>query len=109
MTSTTEITIWNRDHRTKSTITLQEAAQSCDLHPGIVEEFARGHFVSSHSDEEGEVTFDAEGLLRLRNLAVLHNEGRASLRLLRHIVQLMDELEMKEQELRNLREQMRGI
>ncbi|MGJ8723235.1 MAG: hypothetical protein ACSHYB_01655 [Roseibacillus sp.] len=105
MNSSTEITVWNHDKGSQTTITLQEAADCCELHPDLVEEFARGHFVRAYSDASGDMIFDAKGLLRLRHLAVLHNEGRASLRLLRHIAHLMDELEIKDQELRKLREQ----
>lgn len=107
MNSSTEITVWNHHEGSQTTITLEEAAECCELHPDLVEEFARGHFVRAYADTSGALVFDAKGLLRLRHLAVLHNEGRASLRLLRHIAHLMDDLEEKEQELRKLRAQMR--
>ncbi|MDQ8188986.1 hypothetical protein [Roseibacillus persicicus] len=88
-------------------IDLEEAARCCELHPEMIEEFVRGHFVTAHRDEEGQLIFDAGGLLRLRQISILQREGRASLKILRYIVSLIEELELKDEELRKLREQNR--
>lgn len=85
-------------------VDLEEAARCCEIHPEMIEEFVRGHFVTAHHDEEGRLVFDASGLLRLRQISILQREGRASLKILRYIVSLIDELEFKEEELRKLRE-----
>lgn len=86
---------------------LAEASDLCGLHPEMIEEFLRGHLVHGFKGSTGEIYFDQSGIARLRHIAYLRDHEHTSLRTLRYIVSLLDDLEAREQELRGLRERIR--
>ena len=86
---------------------LHEAAELSNLHPEMIEEFLRGHLVTAYKNPKGEIYFDPSGISRLRQLAHLHQHEQTSLRMLRYIATLLDGLDAREQEIRELRERFR--
>jgi len=86
---------------------LNEAANLCGLHPEMIEEFLRGHLVQAYQSEGGTVLFDHAGIFRLRQIAHLRDHEQMSLRVIRDIVGLLDSLDSREAELRELRERLR--
>lgn len=83
---------------------LAEASELSGLHPEMIEELLRGQLVQAFQSPKGEVFFDQAGIARLRQIAYLREHENTSLRTLRYIVGLLDNLEAKDKELRELRE-----
>ena len=83
---------------------LAEASELSDLHPEMVEELLRGKLVKAFQAPNGEIFFDQAGIARLRQIAYLRQHENTSLRTLRYIVSLLDNLEAQDKELRELRE-----
>ncbi|MBT8044989.1 MAG: MerR family transcriptional regulator [Verrucomicrobiae bacterium] len=88
-------------------IELTEAADICGLHPEMIEEFLRGGLVSAFRSEEEIVYFDHHGLTRLRQISHFRYQEHANLRTIRYILSLLETLDSREQELRELRERLR--
>ena len=86
---------------------LAEAADLCGLHPEMIEELLRGHLVRAYQSQGGTVLFDHAGISRLRQIAHLREHEQMSLRVIRYIVGLLDSLDSREAELRELRERLR--
>lgn len=86
---------------------LEEAADLTGLHPEMIEEFLRAHLVDAFEGRSGKIYFDQAGIARLRHIAHLREHEHTSLRTLRYIVTLLDNLEAQEKEIRILRERMR--
>ncbi len=84
---------------------LPAAAELSGMHPEMILEFHRAHVVAVvRMDVGGRPCFDLRGVLRLRQIAVLREEGQMTLRTIRYVVGLIDRLEAAESELRVLRE-----
>lgn|GEM_PF-918186 len=86
---------------------LAEASKICGLHPEMIEEFLRGHLVCGFRGKAGQIYFDQSGISRLRQIAYLREHEHTSLRTVRYIASLLDNLEAQERELRELRERLR--
>jgi hypothetical protein len=86
---------------------LQEASDLCGLHPEMIEEFLRASLVRAFEGRQGELFFDQSGIARLRHIAYLRDHEQTSLRTLRYIVSLLDNLDALENEVRGLRERLR--
>ena len=86
---------------------LGEAAELCGLHPEMIDEFLRGNLVRAFQSQSGEVLFDQAGIARLRQIAHLREREQMNLRVIRYIVSLLDSLDAREAELRELRERLR--
>lgn len=86
---------------------LKEASDLCGLHPEMIEEFLRAGLVHGFQSEQGEIYLDQSGIARLRHIAYLRDHEHTSLRTLRYIVGLLDNLDALEREIRELRERLR--
>jgi DNA-binding transcriptional MerR regulator len=86
---------------------LGEASALCGLHPEMIEEFLRAHLVQAFKSPSGDIYFDQAGIARLRQIAHLREHEHVSLRMVRYIAGLLDSLEARELELRELRERLR--
>ena len=86
---------------------LQEASDLCGLHPEMIEEFLRASLVRAFAGSPGELFFDQAAIARLRHIAYLRDHEQTSLRTLRYIVSLLDNLNAMESEVRDLRERLR--
>jgi DNA-binding transcriptional MerR regulator len=86
---------------------LEEASDLCGLHPEMIEEFLRASLVQAFEGNGGELLFDQSGIARLRHIAHLRDHEHTSLRTLRYIVSLLDNLNALEREVRQLRERLR--
>lgn len=86
---------------------LEEASDLCGLHPQMIEEFLRASLVRAFKGKGGEIYFDQAGIARLRHIAYLRDYEQTSLRTLRYIVGLLDDLDVREKEIRELRELLR--
>ena len=86
---------------------LDEAAALSGLHPEMIEEFIRGQLVTAYKTPEGDIYFDQSGIARLRQLEYLREHEQTSLRMMRYITTLLDGLESREREIRELRERFR--
>lgn len=85
---------------------LEEAADLSGMHPEMIEELLRGHFVSAIEGENGTLYFDPAGIYRLRQIQHLREHEHTNLRTIRYILGLLDRLDEREQELRNLRDRL---
>jgi hypothetical protein len=86
---------------------LEEAAELCDLHPEMIEEFLRGRLVHAFKNKQGDIYFDSSGVSRLRHIAYLREHEQIKFRTIRYITSLLDSLEAREKELYELRERLR--
>lgn len=86
---------------------LDETARLTGLHPEMIEEFLRARLVRGFQGRAGGLFFDQAGIARLRHIAYLRDHENTSLRTLRYIVTLLDNLEAQEREIRMLRERLR--
>ena len=86
---------------------LEEAAELCDLHPEMIEEFLRGKLVHAFENNQGNIYFDSSGVSRLRQIAYLREHEQVKFRTIRYITSLLDSLAAREKELHELRERLR--
>ncbi|NNC90115.1 MAG: hypothetical protein HKN82_16780 [Akkermansiaceae bacterium] len=90
-------------------VSLDVAAELTGMHPEMILEFVRAEFVHVEFGAEGSddrPSFDESALVRLRQIEQLRHE-HVNLRTVRYILQLLDQLDEAEQELRALRERLR--
>ena len=108
MTYRYEITCLSESRIERSLLTtIAEAAELCELSLEEIEEFLSGGLVRGFKDQEGSIFFDQSGISRLRYIACLLQTEQTNLRTIHYIVNLLDSLEAKDSELRELRERLR--
>ena len=87
---------------------LEAAAELSGLHPEMILEFLRAHFVKvAHRTTHGDLFFDYNGIRRLRQIQYLRKRHHVNLHTIQLFVRLLDQLAASEQELRELRNRMR--
>ncbi|NCF12465.1 MAG: MerR family transcriptional regulator [Verrucomicrobiaceae bacterium] len=108
MTYRYEITCLSESRIERSLLTtIDEAAELCGLHLKEIEEFLSDGLVKGFKDPQGSIFFDQAGISRLRHIAYLLQTEQTNLRTIHYIASLLDSLEAKESELRELRERLR--
>ena len=87
---------------------LDRAAELSGMHPEMIVEFLRAGVIHPTGDEsEAGLQFDQTMIGRMRQIEHLRTNENISLRLICHIVRVLDRLEDSERELRILRERWR--
>ena len=94
--------------KTETVFDLTQTSELSGMHPEMILEFVRADLIHVLSSGPGDAPlFDYPALARLRQIEHFRQRENLNLRTVRYIVHLLDRLESADQELRDLREQLR--